>query len=89
MKTYRVGIIGFGYIGKVHAFAHKNLPFFFGKLPFKTQITHVCTSRAESATAAGEFLDAKASRTTAKSRRIPTSTSFTFARRTISIKTLS
>ena len=39
MKTYRVGVIGFGYIGKVHAFAHKNLPFFFGKLPFKTQIT--------------------------------------------------
>ena len=59
MKTYRVGVIGFGYIGKVHAFAHKNLPFFFGKLPFKTQITHVCTSRAESAAAAGEFLDAK------------------------------
>ena len=55
MKTYRVGIIGFGYIGKVHAFAHKNLPFFFGKLPFKTQITHVCTSRAESAAAAGEL----------------------------------
>ncbi|MBR6324258.1 MAG: Gfo/Idh/MocA family oxidoreductase [Victivallales bacterium] len=59
MKTYRVGVIGFGYIGKVHAFAHKNLPFFFGNLPFRTKITHVCTSRAESAAAAGEFLEAK------------------------------
>ena len=41
MKTYRVGVIGFGYIGKVHAFAHKNLPFFFGNLPFRTRITQV------------------------------------------------
>jgi hypothetical protein len=29
LKTYNVGIIGFGFIGKVHAFAHVNLPFFF------------------------------------------------------------
>lgn len=58
MKTYRVGLIGFGYIGKVHAYAHQTLPYFFGKLPFKTQITHVCTGHEASAREAGEFLSA-------------------------------
>ena len=32
MKTYNVGVLGFGFIGKVHAFAHANLPFFFAAL---------------------------------------------------------
>lgn len=57
MKTYRVGLIGFGYIGKVHAFAHQNLPYFFGTLPFKTEIAGVCTSREASAKEAGAFLN--------------------------------
>ena len=56
MSTYRVGLVGFGYIGKVHAFAHRNLPFFFGSLPFSTQLVRVCTGHADSARAAGEFL---------------------------------
>jgi predicted dehydrogenase len=58
LKTYNVGIIGFGFIGKVHAFAHVNLPFFFADLPFRTRLTHVCTSRPESAAAARDFLGA-------------------------------
>lgn len=56
LKTYNVGIIGFGFIGKVHAFAHVNLPFFFADLPFRTRLTHVCCSRPESAAAAAAFL---------------------------------
>ena len=28
MKTYNVGILGFGFIGKVHAYGYVNLPFF-------------------------------------------------------------
>ena len=56
MKTYNVGVLGFGFIGKVHAFAHANLPFFFAALPFRTRITHVCTSRPETAAAAAAFL---------------------------------
>lgn len=56
MKTYNVGIIGFGFIGKVHAFAHLNLPFFFADLPFRTRFTQVCCSRPESAAAAAAFL---------------------------------
>lgn len=49
MKTYRVGIIGFGFIGKVHAYGHLNLPLFFAQEAFRTRITHVCASRPETA----------------------------------------
>ena len=49
MKTYRVGLIGFGFIGKVHAYGHINLPLFFDQQQFRTKITHVCTSRPDSA----------------------------------------
>jgi len=49
MKTFNVGIIGFGFIGKVHAYAHMNLPLYYEGLPFKTRITHICTSRMATA----------------------------------------
>jgi len=49
MKTYNVGIIGFGFIGKVHAYAYINLPFFYEPVPLTTKITHICTSRVETA----------------------------------------
>jgi len=48
MKRLRVGIIGFGFIGKVHACGYINLPLFYD-LPVKAEITHVCTSRRETA----------------------------------------
>ncbi len=48
-KTYNVGIIGFGFIGKVHAYAHMNMPFFYDPLPLRTRITHICTGRPETA----------------------------------------
>jgi len=49
MKTYNVGIVGFGFIGKVHAYGYHNLPFFYDPVPLQAQITHVCTSREETA----------------------------------------
>ena len=49
MKTYSVGIIGFGFIGKVHAYGYHNLPFFYDPEPLQAKITHVCTSRRETA----------------------------------------
>ena len=33
MKPYRVGVIGFGFIGKVHAYGYLNLPFYYDPLP--------------------------------------------------------
>jgi predicted dehydrogenase len=59
MKTYRVGLIGFGFIGKVHAYGHINLPLFFDQQRFRTKITHVCTSRPESAQKGAEQIGAE------------------------------
>jgi predicted dehydrogenase len=59
MKTYRTGIIGFGFIGKVHAYGHINLPIFFDQQDFRTKITYVCTSNEASAKKAAEQLGAE------------------------------
>jgi predicted dehydrogenase len=49
MKTYNVGILGFGFIGKVHAYAHLNLPVYYPQCSFRTKITHIGTSNMETA----------------------------------------
>jgi predicted dehydrogenase len=49
VKRFNVGIVGFGFIGRVHAFGHLTLPFFYDPLPCQTEITHICTSRQETA----------------------------------------
>lgn len=59
MKTYNVGFIGFGFIGKVHAYGHLNLPLFFDQRKFRTKITHVCTSRQASAAKGAEQIGAR------------------------------
>lgn len=59
MKNYRIGFIGFGFIGKVHAYGHVNLPLFFDQQEFRTTITHVCASRLASAQKGAEQVGAK------------------------------
>jgi predicted dehydrogenase len=56
MKEYRVGLLGYGFIGKVHAFAHRNLPFFYNPLPFRSRIVKVATGHEATAHAAAEQL---------------------------------
>lgn len=51
MKHCNVGIIGFGFIGKVHAYGYATLPFYYDALPLRPRITHICTSRPETAEA--------------------------------------
>ena len=48
-KTIRIGMLGFGSMGKTHTFAVRNLPFYYESLPFDAQVAGVCTSHAESA----------------------------------------
>lgn len=48
-KTYKIGIIGFGMIGKVHAFAYRTLPFFCDPVPLEAVISHIVTLHPETA----------------------------------------
>ena len=52
MKTYGVGMAGFGFIGKVHAHAHQSLPLFYDPLPARTKLIGVCTTSEASGTKA-------------------------------------
>jgi len=49
MKHYRVGILGFGMIGKVHAYAYAAMPFYSEPMNATFQITHVATARQDTA----------------------------------------
>ncbi|MBT3269935.1 Gfo/Idh/MocA family oxidoreductase [Candidatus Poribacteria bacterium] len=51
-REYGVGMIGFGGIARVHAYAHASLPFLYRPLPFSTALRGVCTSRGDTAMAA-------------------------------------
>ena len=43
MKHLTIGLLGFGFMGKTHLWAVKNLPFFYD-LPFVAEVTSVCAS---------------------------------------------
>jgi predicted dehydrogenase len=58
MKSYNVGILGYGAIGKVHAYSYAALPFYYQPPPLQTRIVSVCTSRHETAEAARAQLGA-------------------------------
>jgi predicted dehydrogenase len=62
MKTYNVGILGFGFIGKVHAYGYLTLPLFY-ELPLRARITHVVTSRAQTAEKACDLVGAETAAT--------------------------
>ena len=59
MAPHRVGIIGFGFIGKVHAYGYLNLPLFYDPVPLAAKITHICTSRRETAEAGCRMIGAE------------------------------
>ena len=58
MKKIRIGLLGFGYIGRAHACAVRDLPIYYDQKEFHAEITHVCTSRPESAEKAASILGA-------------------------------
>ena len=45
----RVGIIGFGMIGKVHAYGYATLPYYLQPMPFPVRLTHIATAHADTA----------------------------------------
>lgn len=46
-KTLRIGLLGFGSMGRTHTWAVQNLPFFYGELPFRAVTVGVCTTTQE------------------------------------------
>ena len=46
-KTLRIGVLGFGAMGRTHTWAVQNLPFYYGELPFAASIHGVCTTTEE------------------------------------------
>ena len=52
MDEIRIGIIGFGFMGKTHTYAYKTIPLYYGNLPFKIKLAGVYNpSRAAAQTA--------------------------------------
>lgn len=49
-----IGIVGYGFIGKVHTFAHRSLPLFYDPLPAETHLIGVCTATEASGRKAQE-----------------------------------
>jgi len=49
MKDIRIGLLGFGAMGKVHAYAVDTLPYFYGSLPFRAHVRSLCTTSHERA----------------------------------------
>jgi len=42
MDEIRVGIIGFGFMGKAHTYGYKTIPLYYSGLPFKIKLMGVC-----------------------------------------------
>jgi predicted dehydrogenase len=42
VKIFNVGIIGFGFIGKVHSYSYENLKYYYPSSPFRAKVIGVC-----------------------------------------------
>ena len=49
MKKIGIGIVGFGFIGKIHALAFQSLPYYYSDLEYLPEIRGICTSRPDTA----------------------------------------
>jgi predicted dehydrogenase len=46
-KTLRVGMLGFGAMGKTHAFGYRTMPLYYQDLPVRIKLRGVCTARSD------------------------------------------
>ena len=56
-KQIKIGLLGFGAMGRTHAFSVASLPFYYNGLNFFAKYAAVCTSHIETAKAAAEKYD--------------------------------
>jgi predicted dehydrogenase len=52
METLGIGMLGYGFMGKTHTFAHKTIPFYYDPPPVRTELKIVCRTTDEGATQA-------------------------------------
>ncbi len=56
MRTYQIGVVGSGFMGKAHTYAYRSIPFFYGSLPVQAKMRAICSLPREAAeAAAGEY----------------------------------
>lgn len=48
METYGIGMVGYGFIGKMHTYAYQSLPLIYDPAPAKIKLVGVCTAGEES-----------------------------------------
>ena len=53
-KTYGVGVVGYGFMGKTHTYAYHTIPFYYSERPISYTLKGVCVRRAETL---GEAMD--------------------------------
>ncbi len=58
-KEIKIGLVGYGFMGKTHAYAVSALPFFFGDLPFTAKVTGVVTRSLEKSAAVASDIGAQ------------------------------
>ena len=46
---YRVGMVGFGFMGRVNLYGYINMPLHYAPLPFQARVTHLCTGHNSTA----------------------------------------
>jgi len=49
MKTLGIGMVGYGFIGKVHTISYLDMPFYYKPMPAKLKMVGVCSSPIEDA----------------------------------------
>ncbi len=54
MKHYRIGLLGFGNMGKTHLYAINTLKFYYKNLPYSAEISAVCTTSKQTASIASK-----------------------------------
>ena len=52
MQELRVGVVGFGFMGKTHTLAYQTIPLFYENPPFRIHLRGVCAAHLEKAQAA-------------------------------------
>jgi predicted dehydrogenase len=52
VRTLGVAVIGYGFMGKTHTYAHRTLPFYYNPLPVECRLRVVCSSTPERGAAA-------------------------------------